>query len=421
MRKLGKGQSVMFCGPKEVEDRILECSGKACKDTIMVEDVLKWSISETHQSTRKSIPLWVTQGIRQQRRFRVWSRSANHEDKAFWLAIAKSLLETEVQTLQDRYGAKKESEEQFLQRLMSDDSLVARREQISAIQDKSRSFQLPSTASGSLQEEQERELSPENEMERQIERPLSMVPHKHSVHPDMKLFIRLGKLNRLSNAFQPAFETFHNTSAFRLLESNAWPAGLLVTTDFARTVRADNQRLDSYLRPVHWVASSRKDEYVILSPYEANELMPVFREHKVVTLHLYSPRINKSMRTLDDLSFCAVPALSEPPSIPPVITHLNLFAGQLYLRSYDEYLSLCRFLGLCSHAPGDRGRVSIDGFIRPSDRVVFDAGMAEECTFKDSPVEFLRALMGMRRKEQSYRWSHLGRILHGERLNAEQF
>ena len=47
MRKLGKGQSVMICGPMEVERKILRCSGKSRCDTIEVADVLQWSISET--------------------------------------------------------------------------------------------------------------------------------------------------------------------------------------------------------------------------------------------------------------------------------------------------------------------------------------------------------------------------------------
>ncbi|KAL2046481.1 hypothetical protein ABVK25_011836 [Lepraria finkii] len=41
MRKLGKGQSVMFCGPMEVERKIIHCSGKNRGDAIEVADVLQ--------------------------------------------------------------------------------------------------------------------------------------------------------------------------------------------------------------------------------------------------------------------------------------------------------------------------------------------------------------------------------------------
>ncbi len=38
-----------------------------------------------------------------------------------------------------------------------------------------------------------------------------------------------------------------------------------------------------------------------------------------------------------------------------------------------------------------------------------------------SPVGFLRILMALRRKGQSFEKSHFGRILHGELLVGEQF
>ena len=47
MRKLGKGQSVVFCIPEEVESSILELSGKYEKSDIDVSDVLRWAV---HQS-----------------------------------------------------------------------------------------------------------------------------------------------------------------------------------------------------------------------------------------------------------------------------------------------------------------------------------------------------------------------------------
>ncbi len=58
--------------------------------------------------------------------------------------------------------------------------------------------------------------------------------------------------------------------------------------------RSKNQHLDSFLRPVSWVVSgtSRNTvDCVVLSPYEAHALLPSIRQHKVVTLHVYSPRV----------------------------------------------------------------------------------------------------------------------------------
>lgn len=85
MRKLGKGQSVLFCVPEEIQIRIRECcrqsghrtsqlQGGCDSDDITVLDVLLWSINETHQDLRKSMPLWASQGQRYERHRIVWKR-----------------------------------------------------------------------------------------------------------------------------------------------------------------------------------------------------------------------------------------------------------------------------------------------------------------------------------------------------------
>ncbi len=426
MRKLGKGQSVMFCGPMEVECKILHCSGKSRCDTIEVADVLQWSISEACIHTKKCVPLWATQGVRYQRRHIVWAKSSTGGGKGTALEMAKSFLEVESQSLQDRYGfGGRRSEEQLLSHNGGDESLSGRETEFAAIRAKCREFKMASFNNATLREEQERELSPENEQERQVERPLALTPYNHSLHRDVKRFVHQGILDRDSDAFQPAFELFGKTSAMECLEVEAWPAHLLVTADFARTVHASgNQHLDSFLRPVHWVVGGKGRntvDWVVLSPFEAHELLPSIRQHKVVTLHVYSPRVSVSVRSLEDLSFCAIPAVPKCWPNPPFAMLLNLFAGQLYLRSYGEYLSVCRFLGLGFRPPSEQTEVACDGFISPTSRPGFDAVMERECPFTISPVEFLRILMALRRKGQSFQKSHLGRILGGELLVREEF
>ncbi|KAI3589065.1 hypothetical protein IWW34DRAFT_826868 [Fusarium oxysporum f. sp. albedinis] len=64
MRKLGKGQSVEFCIPREIEQKIIRLTGRArtAPCSLTVSDVLCWAISETCQSLRREVPLWLTQG-----------------------------------------------------------------------------------------------------------------------------------------------------------------------------------------------------------------------------------------------------------------------------------------------------------------------------------------------------------------------
>ncbi|KAI4221328.1 MAG: hypothetical protein L6R40_008642 [Gallowayella cf. fulva] len=160
--------------------------------------------------------------------------------------------------------------------LQANESLTKRKPEWKAIRAKCREFELASFNNAIHREEQERELSPENEQERQVERPLALTPCNHSLHRDVKRFVHQGILDRDSDAFQPAFELFSNTSAMEWLEVEAWSVHLLVTADFARTVHATgHQHLDSFLRPVHWVVSGKGRntiDCVVLSPFEAHAL-----------------------------------------------------------------------------------------------------------------------------------------------------
>ncbi|KAI9728103.1 MAG: hypothetical protein M1834_007819 [Cirrosporium novae-zelandiae] len=427
MRKLGKGQSVMFCAPPEVQRSILECCGRPFGSKIEVDDILRWSISETLAHTRSCIPIWATQGIRYQHRHIAWKQLSHKKKKDSWEAISQNLLEKEAQSIEDRYGLNERQSETQLHLAIKDSLLVTRRKQLNAVGAKCEEFELEPDYGTTLHEEQERELLPEMEQERQVERPPVLEPCVHNLHPHVKLLIATGTLQESSDAFQHAFKILRNTSAVKFFDASAWPADLLVTADFARTVKLDSsQRLDWFLRPVHWIISCgdpNMPNLVILSPYEVQELLPLIRERNAVTLHVYSPRTSISMQTMDSLAFCALPPI--PPfryaAIPSIIRHLNIFAGQLYLRNYEEYVVLCRFLGVCYRVPDEGIEVSGDGFVDRESRPLFDQVMARVCPFTKSPVEFLKVFMGLRRKELSFKRSHLGGIVQGEPLGQEEF
>jgi hypothetical protein len=48
---------------------------------------------------------------------------------------------------------------------------------------------------------------------------------------------------------------------------------------------------------------------------------------------------------------------------PLAATQLNLFAGQLYLASYAEYVRLCGFLGVSHRANTGDAPFPVDGFV----------------------------------------------------------
>ncbi|KAL2068505.1 hypothetical protein VTL71DRAFT_14842 [Oculimacula yallundae] len=417
MRKLGKGQSVIFCSSSEVQRKIQEHKRASGEGSIGVQDVLAWCISGTCIQTKRSVPLWATQGLRHLHRQKTYLESPVTQ------RLVGSLLEPEAQSLQERYGNASTHHKTY-HRL--DTSIVTDgSDQLNAIHEKCREFEIQSLAKAALQEEQERELSPENEREQQVELPQRIEPQKHSLHPDLWLLVVYGKLNRHSHAFQPAFDIFSSTTARTLYEASAWPTDLLVTSDFASTVcSTSDQSNDSFLRPVQWILSCKNRSeiiYVILSPYEAHEILPHVRQSSTATLHVYSPRLSMSVRTLEDLSFCAIPPASRSVPTPAITTQLNLFAGQLYFRSHEDYRFLARFLGICSNVPDDHVEVALDGFVSPAQRDWSDPGWNAICPFETSPIAFVHAVMSLRRKGQSMKFSHLGRVLSGELISTTHF
>ncbi|KAJ5185732.1 hypothetical protein N7472_010572 [Penicillium cf. griseofulvum] len=183
--------------------------------------------------------------------------------------------------------------------------------------------------------------------------------------------------------------------------------------------------LDAFQRPVRWILTSSfpspsgtartVEHMIIISPYEANCLLPDIRRSKCVTLHQYAPRQNFAFGSLDKLSLYNVPEDSGTIEIPDELRmQLNLFAGQLYLESYAEYQRLCAFLGVASVATSGDICVDTHGFIESED----NKGSA----FRQSPIEFLKVLMSQIRKDaQDIDKTHVGRILNGLLLFPSDF
>ncbi|KAK2624987.1 hypothetical protein QTJ16_005356 [Diplocarpon rosae] len=420
MRQLGKGQSVVFCIPQEIRDKILERSSKGDQMSLGVSDVLEWAISETFADIRRSMPLWMTQGQRFERQTAIWAEARAASNRSFSKNIAEKFLEDEAQSLEDRYRPRFETHD-----IISGE--IGQNENLKLIRDRCQEFTDLDFSSSTLQEEQERELSPEIEAERQVQGPAPASPAPHKIHRDLTTFIAQGTPVSGSKAYQPAFETLADTSAAAYLDVAQFPRDLLVTADFASTIIVSGTSYisDWYQRPVQWILTSacqgsRRHEktvkhMMIISPFEAHELLPQIHKSEAVTLHLYSPRPNTGFRALDGLDLYTVPARPAMPTMPRhLITQLNLFAGQLYFSSYPEYVEACQLLGLACEKTAPGTVVTADGFVI---RREGSAGPGSGCTFQDSPVKFVKVLMTrIRRNGAGIDKTHMGQLLGGKIL-----
>ncbi|CAG7558102.1 unnamed protein product [Fusarium equiseti] len=419
MRKLGKGQSVEFCVPWEIEQKIalLKSKKKSGTREVTIPDVLNWVISETCLDLCKAIPLWLNQGVRFNRQQALWSQYKGG-DGSGW---AEQFLEDESQSLDQRYRPKngRVNLDSFLGK--ADDS------KINALRARCEDFGLTQLHTASLQEEQERELSPETEQERQVEKPPAAEPEPHSISQPLRDWILEGAVSTSFKAvYKPAFRVLESTSAAQHFDLQSFSSSVRATSDFAKTVKGTfgiNNYSDSFQRPVQWILASKyqaKTTYlVIISPFEAQQLLPLIERSQYVALYLYSPRVNLAFRSLDHLQLYRVSGNPTAEAIPrKAVLFLNLFSGQLYLSCFKDYTRICDLLGLAWDALDDDVVLGPDGFIPPDT----EGRLVNKSKFRKSPVQFLQVLIEKVRQDcGSIEKTDIGKIFEGVRLQECDF
>ncbi|ETS86668.1 hypothetical protein PFICI_00496 [Pestalotiopsis fici W106-1] len=419
MRMLGQGQSVVFCVPDEIRNKIMQEHALPVDGNIDVTHILTWAISETFLDTKKAAPLWATQATRFYNQDRV--RKERIEAKGNYSELwAGRFLEDEAHSLERRYrpGVASSSIADLCKGLS--DAIFGQ------INNHLEQFGPLDTEMASLQEQQERELSPEAEEERQVERPTRAEPLSHRVHPNVLQFVRHGFVATNKSGFNKAFKTLGDTSIAAHANINELPRDLLVTDDFARTIKVRSRfPSDLFQRPVQWIlATGRQNEspahLVVISQYEAHELLEDIKRSKFVSLHLYNPRMDLNNPSLDHLMLYTVPRRENINSVAPSLVHqLNLFAGQLYLQSFEEYTQVCQLLCLACETADSDIPLGADGFIPPGQT----AGI---CTndghYMRSPTKFIHELMArIRRNSEGVEKTHMGKLLAGKLLKRDDF
>lgn len=431
MRKLGHGHSVCFFAPIEVDRKLRVAANKGAHDTIEVIDILRWTMLESCSDIEHHIPHWTQQGLDFMARSSAWRTTLNtvgaHDGtttlNGTFDQLKSAWLQPEAQTMNAMYGI-----QPFVNQLQSTYSLASNHPELGP---RLEMLGVKHISSLKMDEEQEREVSHEIEQERSIERPPKRAAAPHAVHPDVMKFITKGKIPPQSSAFMTLVDSLAPADfAHVWWEKQPWLPGLLIATkDFAGPAASDGslspqpRRGDSeYMRPVNWIISSRRfDGLVVLSPFEINTLLPAIRESEHVSLHMYAPRVRQNMQPFDDLQFYCIPSPS-PQGLPskPSISLLSIFAGQLYLSDYEAYRTLCHsILGIYTGTGlSGSSEVAYDGFVTPVQRQ--DSCLAGS-QFQQSPIPFLKTLLGFRRKGNEFTVTHMGKIMQGRILTKEDF
>ncbi|OMP85161.1 hypothetical protein BK809_0000260 [Diplodia seriata] len=445
MRKLNCHQSLIFFAPPEVHQEILALSDKQQCSKLDSLDVLRWSFEQTCRATSSVKPLWIMQGLEHSHRERLCAEYLQEDtSKRHTEVFCSSLEEPEGRTLHEMYGGGS-GQPAFRSCLTSE---PARQDAtVQHLLSEWATFKSGHSRDWTLQEEQEREIAHEVEQERELQRPPPAEALAHTLDPAVRAFVQNGTFPENGappSCINPAFaSSLRSTSAFPHLLHAATAAHtvadtLYATTDFVRTVALTTHgRADEFLRPITWLLSSRlsdrNDVFVIISPYEANALLPALRQETAaaaVRLHVYAAKTSRAMLGdfggLDFYTVCGTGSGEAEYTPPPplLVAQLGLLAGSLFFDSYAAYRLVADFLGIVTDAAGvgdggGGGGVGADGFVQMEKRR--RGGWPVQSPFVRSPIVFVEALVGMRRKGHVYSQTHLGHLLGGRVLAEESF
>ncbi|TRM60657.1 hypothetical protein BD626DRAFT_461059 [Schizophyllum amplum] len=422
MRKLGRsdGHSVLFLASSEIQTRIQE-SIKEPKEHLDSSDVLVWTMQETIRQTMENGALWANQGLNFDVRQAGWD--AYNKKTLDADGLARVLLEREAHPLRELYGPRDVAE--------TTDGVKEQTERQRDIFERCEQFGFAISHSSRLLEEQERELAHEKETEREIQRAPPAKPKPHSVDPKLAVLMQTGTCTL--TGFRTLRDCLAVTSVHRelgLLSASFFQRrNVVATLDFIETIelspKASHEK-NGFIRPVHWIVSMRKapDALVLISPFEANEIINDVRQSRDVRLHIYTPRVSRNMRAFDDMTFLITPssaAATYAPLASAVLHELNLFAGTLFLRDEAAYREVCQLLGLYLGEIPDalKGQVGVDGFVR--DAYVRTRLDILGCRFRRSPTAVLRTLVDLRRKGQGFLLTHIGQMLYGNAVASDEF
>jgi hypothetical protein len=420
----------MFFAPGEVDRRIRSlCSdGLAFGGSIHVIDVLRWAMDETCKDIRHHLPFWAQQGLDHHKRFAAYKSHGTTRSlevlRGAWLQRESRTLEemysdakTDVSGSQEKKKQKQKKKKKYSAPAAAPCASVNPEiNSVPYLNQRIEQLGITKLVDVRIAEEQEREVDHEVELERQVERPPRVQPAKHILCREIRTFVETGDPSQAFARIPPLLNPLDMADA--LASTAEWSPSPLATNDFITTVLGSNGTgLTEYLRPVNWILTSgfgKDSMVVVISPYEANALLPIIREKKKVRLSIYTPRVTSSMRSFSDLTFYSIPDSPAETWTTPAHARiaLNLFSGQLFFDSKEQYEDVCILLALSRAHPGAEYN-EIDGFVPPAYRT------GRPSPFAESKIYVLKTLIGLRRKGMGFSRTHVGRILNAVPLSEE--
>ena len=428
LRQLGTTQSIVWFAPPEVHQSILDFRCKAPGSSLGSKDIVAWLIEQTCKGIEQLQPLFYSQGMDFCRRSQAAVDSPDLlKDKAQRVNFLSQTQQQEDHSLSRLYSPRVK---RAVINASSSFGSAELAQYVSTLFQIRKSFEDTGEAvqAVALQEvEQEREVAVEAETVRAIHKPPHRRPLIHmSLDRALVEFCIDGRPRWRHWTCQPAFTHLRSTSIgkdFGIQDHSNRPR-LYVSQDFARTVELPmDSRDDAYARPVNWILWSMVEEMaVIISPHEAELLLPHLRHVKAPKTHLivYAAPVTRKMLQFDDFNYLSVPDLPSDWTAPRWLRRdVGIFAGKLYFR-FDDYHDLCQFLGVRPKIAGSSHglpNASLDGASMDGARVDGPGDAEERGKLGDRPLEFLQQWIGVRRKGQDFAHTPMGFVVQSKELN----
>lgn len=423
MRQLAKNQSISFWASYQAD----VCIRKLCKlsnaDQITNAHVFEFICENSRDSERDQMRYWAANGVNYVKKM-IGHKSSDRLPSEN--SMENLYVEKEFATLAQMYGEKKVASlkditEAKLNQLASDaqvtDEIKRFVETVKAnMIQKLDEFDIKKVAQN-IDEEQEKELEPEQNQHRTGERPGKAEPAIPSFDKRLVELVVHGNENDLiekmkgDGALMSMPKSLAHTDLYKSIQNDAaaWAAHLLVTRDFQTVAVSTESAFDEFLRPVGWLAAIRdgknvgKQFLILLSRHESEQLKPAFRDSKMATLFPYRPRLGRFRSNLLHNRALQITGMDAPATIGVEDeVQIGVYSASMYFRDETESKAYCDFLGVIPRPRSDDLQQAFkDGIIQPNGFVPLanrqsSPAVAEcvgRCSFHENPMNFVIKLI----------------------------
>ncbi|OXA45049.1 hypothetical protein Fcan01_20248 [Folsomia candida] len=435
MRLLGNGHSIHFFVSDEARNGI-DALCQNPSQSPEVSHIMSWVCHNSAEFEKDGLIYWAASGINYSHKRMVETNFAQvGMSPENYVALGEMCCDQEYQTLQVMYG-KHRDEINYIDVLKS---VIEKKRNEIWDEFLHMGFDISNTISYSnfgqelvtrckeliphkavvshllSDEEQEKECEVELEQEEEVIRPPAAEPATHKLEKDVVHFVNHGvtEPGLTSGTILPLHEALKQTTMYEQLPPKEnWCKNLAwhVTKDFVSVIISGNKqdKLNEFIRPPNWILTTTKSKstkVLLISPFEANELIPLIKRGKAATtLRPFAPRLIPLQSTLVDSNKLWLPYTSQDIRLPRnLLPPLYLFSATLYFLDAAEVEEFCNFVGIIpsnGRTPGQEkafreGKIE-SGFLLGPFRKEICTNIERICGFTKHPGNFVRHLVETR-------------------------